>query len=165
MSVNCRKLGGYITIDNCRKLEQNKYLMLSAQTVVSNWWRFLLMLYWWSIDHKQKLIESETFTKRIMHKVSDGFQSPCALFVKNDEYVTYHFFQSQKHGSKGPFRRCDFFWVRLRFFTLHGTGCMDVNDTVHTVRLRFDFKMQSHWEKKLTVWTGLKNEVCRSWGM
>ena len=44
---------------------------------------------------------------------------------------------------KGPFTRCDSFLVRLRFYTSHGMGCMDVNDTVQTVRLQFDLKMQS----------------------
>ena len=39
---------------------------------------------------------------------------------------------------KDPFTWCDVFLVRLRFYTLHGMGCMDVSDTVHTVRLRFD---------------------------
>ena len=48
---------------------------------------------------------------------------------------------------EGPFTRCDFFLVRLRFCASHGIGCMDVNDTVHTVGLRFDLKMQSHSEK------------------
>ena len=33
---------------------------------------------------------------------------------------------------KGPFTLCD---VRLRLFLWHGMGCVDVNDTVHMVRL------------------------------
>ena len=35
----------------------------------------------------------------------------------------------------------------LRFSTSHGMGCMDVNDTVHTVSLRFDWIMLSHLGK------------------
>ena len=30
-----------------------------------------------------------------------------------------------------------FFLTVTEFFTSHGVGCMDVNDTVHTVRVRF----------------------------
>ena len=44
----------------------------------------------------------------------------------------------KQQRSKGPFTRCDFFSVRLHCFASHGMDCMDVNDTVHTVRLRFD---------------------------
>ena len=40
-----------------------------------------------------------------------------------------------------------FFLSAIAFFTSHGMGCMDVNDTIHSVRLRFDSKMQSHSEK------------------
>ena len=31
-----------------------------------------------------------------------------------------------------------FFLSAIAFFTSHGMGCMDVNDTIHSVRLRFD---------------------------
>ena len=48
---------------------------------------------------------------------------------------------------KGPFTQCNFFGVRLCFYTSHGMGCMDINYTVHTVILRFYVKMQSHSEK------------------
>ena len=65
-----------------------------------------------------------------------------------------YYVQATKHASEGihtgfegPFTRCDFFWVQLRFYTSHGMGCMDVNDTVHTVKLQFDLKMLSHSEK------------------
>ena len=37
--------------------------------------------------------------------------------------------------------------LRLHFYTSHGMGSMDVNDTVHTVRLRFDLKC-SRTQKK-----------------
>ena len=37
--------------------------------------------------------------------------------------------------------------MRLRFVTSHGMDCMEANDTVYTVRLRFNLKMQSHSEK------------------
>ena len=40
--------------------------------------------------------------------------------------------------AKGLFTPSDFFWVRLRFYTSHGMGCVDANGTVHTVRLPFD---------------------------
>ena len=39
----------------------------------------------------------------------------------------------QAHSHSVIFSECD-----CVFFTSHGMGCMDVNDTVHTVRLRFD---------------------------
>ena len=41
---------------------------------------------------------------------------------------------------------------------------MDVNDTVHTVRLRFDFKMQSHSEKITPcerAFTDVNSEISR----
>ena len=37
-----------------------------------------------------------------------------------------------------PIHTVRFFLMRLRFVTSHGMGCMEVNDTVHTVRLRFN---------------------------
>ena len=61
---------------------------------------------------------------------------PQFLLINNLKLYT----EASKSGSKGTFTWCDFFWVRMHFHTLHGMGCMHVNDTVHTVRLRFDEK-------------------------
>ena len=49
-------------------------------------------------------------------------------------------FKTHSHGA--IFSECN-----CVFYTSHGMGCTDVNDTVHTVRLQCDSKMQSQSEK------------------
>ena len=49
----------------------------------------------------------------------------------------YNSLKAHSHGA--IFSECD-----CVFFISHGMGLMDVNYTVHTVRLQFDLKMLSH---------------------
>ena len=51
--------------------------------------------------------------------------------IRRQKSTSIYLFKAHSHGA--IFSQCD-----CVFFTSHGMDCMDVSDTVHTVRLRFD---------------------------
>ena len=64
----------------------------------------------------------------------------CEVIIDSDYFhpILYLSDQNSKVWLKGPFTRRDFFLSATAFFTSHGMGCTDANDTVHTVRPRLD---------------------------